>query len=102
MDEIQHGISAAESKEIMNFLADRKIQLNICPTSNVMLGRVKELKNHPIRILFDHGIRVTVNTDDVLVFGQSVSDEFMNLYKSNLFSASELDEIRNNGLNSYE
>jgi len=38
-------------------------------------------------------VRVTVNTDDLLVFGQSVSDEFLNLYR-----AAELDEIRQNGL----
>jgi adenosine deaminase len=41
---------------------------------------------------------VTVNTDDVLVFGQSVSDEFLNLYRAGLFGAAELDELRQNGL----
>jgi adenosine deaminase len=43
-------------------------------------------------------VKVTVNTDDVLVFGQSVSDEFLNLYRVGLFSAAELDDIRQNGL----
>jgi len=43
-------------------------------------------------------VKVTVNTDDVLVFGQSVSDEFLNLYRAGLFCAAELEELRQNGL----
>jgi adenosine deaminase len=82
----------------MRFLADNHIRLNICPTSNVLLGRIDSLAEHPIRKLYDAGVKVTVNTDDVLVFGQSVSDEFLNLYRARLFTAAELDEIRQNGL----
>ena len=98
LDEVQHGIAAAKSASVMKFLADNRIRLNICPTSNVLLGRVKSLAEHPIRKLYDAGVKVTVNTDDVLVFGQSVSDEFLNLYRAGLFSAAELDEIRQHGL----
>jgi adenosine deaminase len=98
LDEVQHGIAAAQSPSVMRFLADNRIQLNICPTSNVLLGRVSSLSGHPIRKFYDAGIKVTINTDDVLVFGQSVSDEFLNLHKVGLFSTAELDEIRQNGL----
>src|SRR6476659_11178834 len=38
LDEVQHGIAAAQSKSVMKFLADNRIRLNICPTSNVLLG----------------------------------------------------------------
>ena len=98
LDEVQHGIAAAQSTSVMKFLADNHIRLNICPTSNVMLGRVESLARHPIRKLYDAGVKVTVNTDDVLVFGQSVSDEFLNLHQAGLFGAAELDELRQNGL----
>jgi adenosine deaminase len=84
----------------MNWLADHKIQLNICPTSNVMLNRVDNLKNHPIRTLFEYGVRVTINSDDILVFGQSVSKEYLDLYEAGVFSAEELNIIRKNGLES--
>jgi len=77
---------------------DNRIRLNICPTSNVLLGRVESLAEHTIRELYDAGVKLTVNTDDVLVFGQSVSDEFLNLYRAGLFSAAELNELRWNGL----
>ena len=98
LDEVQHGIAAAQSTSVMKFLADNRIRLNICPTSNVLLGRVESLADHPIRKLYDAGVKVTVNTDDVLVFGQSVSDEFLNLYRVGLFDTAELDELRQNGL----
>ena len=64
----------------------------------MLLGRVTSLSEHPIRELVDAGVIVTINTDDVLVFGQSVSDEFHNLYSAGLFTATELDQIRLNGL----
>jgi len=94
LDEVQHGIAAAESVEIMRWLSENQIQLNVCPTSNVMLDGVSELAAHPIRILFDNGVPVTINTDDLMIFDQSVSEEYRNLYQVGVFSAQELDDIR--------
>jgi hypothetical protein len=95
---VQHGISAARSPEVMRWLAGNKIQLNVCPSSNVVLKRVPSIKEHPIRPLFDNGVLVTVNTDDLAIFNQSVSDEYRNLFTAGLFSAKELDKIRRTGL----
>ena len=95
LDEVQHGIAAADSStDVMRWLADRGVRLNVCPTSNVMLGVVAEIKDHPIRRLHDHGVAVTVNSDDLTVFGQSVSDEYLNLFRAGVFTAEELDGIR--------
>ena len=94
LDEVQHGIAAAESVEIMRWLSKNHIQLNVCPTSNVMLDSVSELAVHPIRILFDNGVPVTINTDDLMIFGQSVSEEYRNLYQADVFSTEELEDIR--------
>lgn len=74
------------------------IRLTICPTSNVMLGLVESLASHPIRRLYDAGVVVTINTDEVLVFGQGVSEEFLALFDTGLFDARELDGISLNGL----
>jgi hypothetical protein len=100
LDEVQHGIAAAESDSVMQFLADNQIRLNICPTSNLLLGRVKRLQDHPIRRLFDAGVKVTVNTDDAIVFGVGVSEEFLRLYEAGVFRPAELDLIRRWGLES--
>lgn len=101
LDEVQHGIGAAASEEVMHWLAENDIQLNVCPTSNVMLDAVSELAVHPIRVLYDNGVRVSVNTDDLMIFGQSVSDEYRNLYRAGVFSAQELEEIRRASLREY-
>jgi len=94
LDEVQHGIAAADSAQVMRALADAGVRLNVCPTSNVKLGRAPSLDAHPIRRLYDAGVRVTVGSDDPLVFGCSVSSEFLALYEAGVMTAAELDAIR--------
>lgn len=94
LTEVQHGIAATESVEVMKWLSDNNIQLNVCPTSNVMLDGVSEMEVHPIRVLYDNGVPVTINTDDLMIFDQSVSEEYLNLYRTNVLSGDELEDIR--------
>jgi adenosine deaminase len=98
LDQIQHGIRAVESPQVMNWLAKHKVQLNVCPTSNILLGNSKNYETHQIRILYDHGIPVTINTDDLLIFDSTVSQEYMKLYNVGLMTADELNDIRELGL----
>ena len=97
LDEVQHGIAAAKSPCVMRFLADNDIRLNICPSSNIQLCQTESFKTHPMRILMDNGIRVSLNTDDAIIFGQKSSDEFFNMYETGLYTAEELDRVRLNG-----
>jgi adenosine deaminase len=94
LDEVQHGIAAAASLAAMRFLAQSGVQLNVCPTSNVKLGRVARMEEHPIRRLFDAGVRVTVGSDDPLVFGTSLSAEFLTLSDAGVMTPAELDAVR--------
>lgn len=98
LDEVQHGIAAAQSEEAIRFLVKNRIRLNITPTSNVLLGRVKDLGSHPIRRLYRSGVDVTINSDDILMFDSDVSGEYLRLYQSGCLEAEELDDIRVNGL----
>jgi len=98
LDQIQHGIAATESPQVMNWLAKHKVQLNVCPTSNILLGNSKCYKTHQIRVLFDYGIPVTINTDDLLIFNATVFQEYLNLYNAGLMTADELNTIRETGL----
>jgi adenosine deaminase len=100
VDEVQHGVTAASSKSLMDRLRRDDVRLNICPSSNVALGIVSDIAHHPIRTLVDNGVRVTINTDDLMIFGQSVSQEYLALYQSGLLTADELDAIRREGLSS--
>jgi adenosine deaminase len=78
----------------MRALANANVRLNICPTSNVKLGRIKSLAAHPIRALFDAGVRATIDTDDPLIFGTTLSEEFLAVFETGLMTAAELDAIR--------
>ena len=98
LDEIHHGISAASSPRLMRILADRKIRLNVCPTSNVMLGIVSSYASHPVRTLVENEVPVTINTDDLLIFGSSVENEYRQLYRAGTLTAAQLDGIRVQGL----
>lgn len=100
LDEVQHGIAAASSEQAIRFLRENAIRLNITPSSNVLLGRVKEMAVHPIAKLYREGVDVTINSDDVLIFGSDVSKEYLSLYDNGVLSAEELNDIRLNGLKS--
>ena len=58
------------------FVRDRRIPLELCPTSNVHTGAVDSIADHPIGLLRSLGFRVTVNTDNRLMSGVSMSSEF--------------------------
>lgn len=98
LKEVQHGIAAAQDEAVMDFLAQRNIRLNLTPSSNVLLGRVPDMAHHPIARLYRHGVPVTVNSDDVLMFDSDVSKEYLRLYQSGVLTAEELDDIRQCGL----
>ena len=98
-DELQHGITAATSEKTMDLILENHLRLNVCPSSNVALGAIKNLEKHPIRTLFDHGIHITINTDDLILFNATITDEFVKLMDLNIFSFEELDQIRKNAFN---
>lgn len=97
-DEVQHGIAAVQDENVVRFLADHHIRLNITPDSNVLLGRVPDMAAHPIGRLYRSGVDVTINSDDILIFDSDVSKEYLRLYESGCLSAEELDSIRQSGL----
>lgn len=84
----------------MRFLADNKIQLNVCPSSNVMLGYAESYEKHPIKALYDNGVKVTINTDDLLLFDSSIENEYLLLYKAGALNLEQLNDIRMQGLSS--
>ena len=95
---VQHGISIIDNPHIVKYAKKKKIQFNVCPTSNIKLGRVKNIKEHPIKKMFKYGLKVTINTDDQLIFENSLYDEFLLLYTNNVFTIEELNIIRENAL----
>jgi aminodeoxyfutalosine deaminase len=73
---IGHGIAAARDRELMAHLAEHRIALEICPTSNVCTRAVASLADHPWRVLRDAGIALTLNSDDPGMFDTSLISEY--------------------------
>lgn len=93
LDEIQHGLSIINDMKLMNKIKEQGIRVNLCPASNIGLGTVKEY-SYPLRILLDNGIKVSINTDDLLIFNKTISDIYLDLYNTQKFSIEELNKIR--------
>ena len=73
---IGHGVRIVRDAEVMSLARDRGVTLETCPTSNVLTHAVESLEAHPIRELYDAGLRVTVNTDDPTVCGVNLTHEY--------------------------
>jgi adenosine deaminase len=96
---IGHGISAIYDDKLIDYLKEKQIPLEICPTSNLFTQKyVKELSHHPIREFYDRGLYVTVNSDDPSIFGVELNDEYLNLYKYTNFTISEIIHLIKNNL----
>lgn len=94
---IQHGIRSVEDPVLVERLIKDGIALDICPISNHKLVPGVTLENHPIRQLFDAGVICTISTDDPLVFGNCLEDEYKALIKYRGFLREELVQIAING-----
>ncbi|HEY7042494.1 MAG TPA: adenosine deaminase [Nocardioidaceae bacterium] len=75
-DRIGHGTTATQDPELVSYLAEHRVPLEVCPTSNVATKAVPTLAAHPIRAMRDAGIVVTVNSDDPPMFGTTLNREY--------------------------
>jgi adenosine deaminase/aminodeoxyfutalosine deaminase len=96
-ERIGHGIQAVRDPRLLDHLRERAIPLEICITSNLVTGVVKQLEEHPLRQLFDAGVPIVLNTDDPAMFGCTLVDEFRLAERAFGFSRPELREIAANG-----
>jgi adenosine deaminase len=74
-----HGEGHPSLGRLASFVRDRRVPLEMCPTSNVQTGAVASIREHPIGLLREMLFRVTVNTDNRLMSGVSLSSEFQAL-----------------------
>jgi adenosine deaminase len=72
---IGHGCRLREDGDLLHYVNDHRIPLECCPSSNVQTGAVGELAQHPLKLYFDLGLRVTINTDNRLITDTTVSKE---------------------------
>jgi aminodeoxyfutalosine deaminase len=73
---IRHGIRAVEDRALLAEIVERGIVLDVCPTSNLRTGVVRELAEHPLPVLRAAGALCTINTDDPAMFGTDLGREY--------------------------
>jgi adenosine deaminase len=93
VERIGHGTRAFEDERLIEYLADKRIPLEVCPLSNVRTGVIKSIDEHPVRRFFERGLVVTINTDDPKMFGNSMAEEYNLLVERLGFSSDEVRSI---------
>ena len=97
-DRLGHGVRCVEDPALVEYLRERQVPLEVCPTSNVCLGVYPDYAMHPLRRLWNAGLLVTVNSDDPALFGTDLSHEYEVLVDHFGFDADELEQVSLNGL----
>jgi adenosine deaminase len=98
VERIGHGTRAYEDEDLLDFLAEHQIPLEMCPLSNLCTGVVSKIEEHPIRRYFEKGIMVTINTDDPKMFDNSLAQEYEVLEKTLRFSLREIQSLMVNAV----
>lgn len=97
---IGHGCRLREDGDLLHYVVDHRIPLECCPSSNVQTGAVKSLPSHPMRLYFNLGARITVNTDNRLITDTSVSQEMFLMHREMGFTLEDIKQVILNGFKS--
>jgi adenosine deaminase len=100
-ERIGHGTSAIQDPDLLEYLRDRQIPIEICLTSNLFTGKyVRRPQDHPVRRYYDMGIICSINTDDPEIFNVDLTQEYYKLYKYLNFSITEIIDLIRMGVDS--
>ncbi len=100
VERIDHGIRCMEDTALVARLAEEQVPLTVCPLSNVRLGAVDTLADHPLPAMLDAGLNVCVNSDDPAYFGGHVDDNFAGLKAVFGFGTDVLETLAGNSIRS--
>jgi aminodeoxyfutalosine deaminase len=95
-ERIGHGLTAGQDPELVEELSARQIPVEICITSNVRTGCCESVHAHPVRRYFDHGMMITLNSDDPAMFSTSLSREYQLAQDNFGFTDEHLRELARN------
>ena len=97
---IGHGTRLIEDESLTDYVNDRRITLEICLTSNVQTRAASSYEAHPLRAYFDRGLNVVLNTDNRLMSGTTLVDEYAHAARDLDFTFDELARVALNGFES--
>jgi len=95
-ERIGHGLSALHDADLLEELAQRQVPVEVCLTSNRRTGLCPNLNDHPAKSYFDHGVMITLNTDDPAMFDTTLAREYQVAQQTFGFSDEHLRELARN------
>ena len=95
-ERIGHALTAQADLELIEVLAQRQVPLELNVTSNLRTGCCPALLQHPVKLYFEEGLMVTLNSDDPPFFGANLLDEYELVHREFEFSLEQLREIAAN------
>ena len=96
---IGHGVRCLEDPELVDFLREKQIPLDVCPSSNVCLNVVNSIEEHPLVKLINEGLFVTLNSDDPPMFNTTLTNEYIKIAEAFDFDIDTIKKLVLNGLN---
>ena len=93
VDRIDHGVSLVHDTELTARVADRRIPVTCCPSSNVQIGIIASIAEHPIAALRGAGVLVGVNSDNAEMFGVDMADELSNVAVAFDWAIEDLEDL---------
>jgi len=95
-----HGTRLREDGDLLNYVNDHRIPLEICLSSNAQTRTVDNLDDHPFRFYLDLGLRLTLNTDNRLITNTTMTDEYYTAFKEYQLRPKEILDIVMSGVKS--
>jgi adenosine deaminase len=95
-----HATRLIEDASLTEYVNEQRIALEICLTSNVQTRATDSYETHPFRRYFDAGMNVVLNTDNRLMSGTTLTDEYLHAAERLDFSFDELCKVAMNGFES--
>ena len=92
-DRIGHGVRSIENPELLQILAQKKIALELCPTSNMNTRVFETMSHYPIRAFLEAGMLITINTDNTSVSATSLANEYQKIADTFSLTESELQTL---------
>jgi adenosine deaminase/aminodeoxyfutalosine deaminase len=97
-ERIGHALSAQSDSELLDVLAVKQIPLELNVTSNLKTGCCKGLEEHPVKLYFESGLMVTINSDDPPMFGSDLLGEYVLVQERFEFSLEQMRELAANSV----
>jgi adenosine deaminase len=95
---IGHGVRCLEDANLVSTLREKRIPLDVSPSSNVSLGVVPTLSEHPLPKLVEAGLLVTINSDDPPMFNTTLTDEYQKIAQAFDYDIDDMKQFVLNGV----